>query len=829
MNLITSKFIKLSLSYIFLTRKIALYFILFFIIGNPFFLFSQYDSNFIGRGVPSLRSLEKKATAAFDCGDYYTAYVFYEKAVKIDDTKLSNLFSLAEAARKSRAFGLARDVYERLFELDTINEFPFVKMHLAEMELNKGNYLTADNLLLELAADSSILGNLELNKLLEKNIRNIEFALSDPQSGNDNLPVKLSINTKWAEISPIWRNGNLYYSALAFPKQEDSIDPPRKYSKVLSTNLMTGSTAVEWEKINIPDTSVAHVTFTPDSNRIYFTICEYPKCGNKIIKASLDCQLYYRDKVPGTHDEWEQPIKLPANVNHPEFTSTHPAYGEINLNEPVLYFSTNRNAALDKKGDMDIWYTKILPNNKFSNPVNLGAPVNTEYNEITPFYHFPSKTLFFSSDGHESLGGYDIHKVKLTDTIRSIENLQQPYNSSSDDRYYSLTDEEGRSFFVTNRFSCNLENMDSVGCDDIYVLEEPCITKVEAFVYDEEKELIPIISNNVKVRVGNRGMKYDSIQHNFRLMDILSSSYSESYLADSIMLYADAVGYIPDNLKVNIEQCKNNEFEIYLCKATVNISLYKKEYNKDTKSYNDSKELQNGTVIINDSIRKYINGNSYRFEYQINESYTFTAEDDTLRSREVFFSSDKCLDSIRILLEYPIVPDSIPDTIACYFAHDIPAQATTILPFDEYYRGYSNDRIKGTYRNIFLDNVALVDTFFEKKVDKNFRMLEKFKNYLTTELEKTDPDSTFTITLRGYTSTVGNEDYNKELAERRIEAVEKYFSAFYKDEFGKLDFEHEPLGEEGIGNDDPKDKRNSVYHPSSAEKRRVEIIVRKRE
>jgi len=591
MNLKGSKFLKLTLSWKHITRKTLVYCLFFFIVGNPLLLFSQYDSNFIGKGVPSLKSLEKKANAAFDGGDYYTAYNLFEKAVKIDGTKLSNLFRLAEAARNSRTFGLARDAYKLLLELDTINKFPFTKMRLAEMAINKGDTSTAENLLRELEVDSNVLANSELKKLLDRNLENLEFSLSNPQSGNPNVPLKLSINTEWAEINPIWRNGNLYYNTLAFPKEKDTVNPPRKYSKVLFTDLKTDSTT-EWRKINIPDTSVAHITFTPDSNRIYFTICDYPKGDGNTTKAILDCQLYYRDKIPGTLDEWNSPIKLPANINQPNFTSTHPTYGLNNLEEPVLFFVTNRNA-LGKKGDMDIWYTKILDNTTFSNPINLGTPVNTAYNEITPFYHFPSKTLFFSSDGHESLGGYDIYKVRLTDTTEAIENLKQPYNSSSDDRYYSLSDEEDRSFFVTNRFSCNLENIDSVGCDDIYELKAPCRTNLVVLLFDEAKndmgEHDPITNGRIQLEIGDATFEQEG--NKFKYANVDTS-------IELLNIDAEAGGYFLKNIEESIQQCKNNEIKIFLCKKELHISIYKKDYNEATDSWNEIDDLLDGAIKI---------------------------------------------------------------------------------------------------------------------------------------------------------------------------------------------------------------------------------------
>jgi len=88
----------------------------------------------------------------------------------------------------------------------------------------------------------------------------------------------------------------------------------------------------------------------------------------------------------------------------------------------------------------------------FSVPVNLGPGINTPGNEITPFYDYENSTLYFSSDGHVSLGGYDVFKSEGTfGQWGEVENMGFPVSSSADDMYYIRELGSGDVYLVSNR------------------------------------------------------------------------------------------------------------------------------------------------------------------------------------------------------------------------------------------------------------------------------------------------------------------------------------------------------------------------------------------
>ena len=120
-------------------------------------------------------------------------------------------------------------------------------------------------------------------------------------------------------------------------------------------------------------------------------------------------------------------------------------------------------------GKKDIWYTVFLPNGLNTIPVNLGPPVNTAGDDITPYYHQASGTLYFSSDGHNGLGGFDIYKSKgFKNTWNEPVNLGAPINSIYDEMYYTVNENDTNGFFTSNRPGSFYNEKDTCCKYDIY-------------------------------------------------------------------------------------------------------------------------------------------------------------------------------------------------------------------------------------------------------------------------------------------------------------------------------------------------------------------------
>lgn len=146
--------------------------------------------------------------------------------------------------------------------------------------------------------------------------------------------------------------------------------------------------------------------------------------------------LYKTDNYDGNiytshyiDDSWTPIVKLNKNIN----TKYYESHASVSANGSKLYFTSNREGGY---GGLDIYVSEIDTEGEWGIPVNLGVTVNTPYNEDNPFITKDGETLFFSSEGHKSMGGYDLFKSTYTQAgWSSPENLGFPVNSTDDDKF----------------------------------------------------------------------------------------------------------------------------------------------------------------------------------------------------------------------------------------------------------------------------------------------------------------------------------------------------------------------------------------------------------
>lgn len=170
--------------------------------------------------------------------------------------------------------------------------------------------------------------------------------------------------------------------------------------------------------------------------------------------------------------------KLDAKVNVPGYKSMQPF---VSMDGQTLYFSSNRPGG---QGGFDIWKIAIDPlGNLVGDAINLGYPVNSDLDEVTPFFHEASSTLFFSSNGHNSIGGLDVYKSyydKDGETFNTPANLGLPINSSKDDAYLIWDTKLMKGFLSSDREPC-----ENGHCFDIYeVTNEPIRIVLSGYTYD---------------------------------------------------------------------------------------------------------------------------------------------------------------------------------------------------------------------------------------------------------------------------------------------------------------------------------------------------------
>lgn len=147
--------------------------------------------------------------------------------------------------------------------------------------------------------------------------------------------------------------------------------------------------------------------------------------------------LYKSDNYDGaiyfsryTDGKWSPIVKLNRNIN----TKYYESHASISADGTRLYFASNRDGGY---GNLDMYVSEKDRNGNWGPAVNLGETVNTPFNEDTPFITSNDSLLFFSSEGHNSIGGFDIFKsVQTSSGWREPSNLGYPVNSADDDKFF---------------------------------------------------------------------------------------------------------------------------------------------------------------------------------------------------------------------------------------------------------------------------------------------------------------------------------------------------------------------------------------------------------
>lgn len=147
--------------------------------------------------------------------------------------------------------------------------------------------------------------------------------------------------------------------------------------------------------------------------------------------------LYKNDMFDGNiysskfvNETWTPIVRLNKNIN----TKFYESHASVSADGKRLFFTSNREGG---QGGLDIYMSEKDAAGEWGVPVNLGTKVNTPYNEDYPFITANDSLLFFCSEGHKSMGGYDIFRSRKTEGgWSSPENLGYPVNTTDDDRFF---------------------------------------------------------------------------------------------------------------------------------------------------------------------------------------------------------------------------------------------------------------------------------------------------------------------------------------------------------------------------------------------------------
>jgi hypothetical protein len=177
----------------------------------------------------------------------------------------------------------------------------------------------------------------------------------------------------------------------------------------------------------------------------------------------------YKDEGDGHGDIYQsfligenftKPIPLKGQVNGYSWDG----HCSLSPDGRTLYFSSERS---DGKGGRDIYRASLAADSSWTNIVSLGDSVNTPFDDDAPFIHADGLTLFFSSKGRNTMGGYDVYRSVMDPTdsaFKNVEHLGYPINSPSDDIYFVLAANGRNAYYSSGR-------QEGTGMKDIYIVE----------------------------------------------------------------------------------------------------------------------------------------------------------------------------------------------------------------------------------------------------------------------------------------------------------------------------------------------------------------------
>ena len=205
---------------------------------------------------------------------------------------------------------------------------------------------------------------------------------------------------------------------------------------------------------------------------------------NQILFVYIDKQggnVYFSENKGNKYGELEEPG---SDINS-DYWETH---ATISADGKTLYFVSNRPGGL---GGRDIYRCVRLPDGKWSKAQNLGEPINTRYDEETPFLHPDGKTMFFSSNNNKTMGGFDIFFTQMQSdgTWSEPMNVGHPINTVGDDVFFSTSADGKVGYFASAREG-------GYGEKDIYMIMldtvySESIAIHKGFVINDDGDMLP--------------------------------------------------------------------------------------------------------------------------------------------------------------------------------------------------------------------------------------------------------------------------------------------------------------------------------------------------
>jgi outer membrane protein OmpA-like peptidoglycan-associated protein len=367
------------------------------------------------------RRAYERAEAAYSLRDNKLAIVELEQALDRDDQFVEARLLLAEIHYQDGSYQQSIPHWQAAIKIDSLF-FPAAHYFLATAFFNSGQYSEAQKYF-RTATEMDVISDNLLERSREM-LLSCEFALHAIENPVDFVPVNpgQAINSEYAEYSPALTadEQTLIFTRKKPLYEDDKTGFVHYFEDFYVSHYRHG----EWQEaenlgppLNTSGNEGAQ-TITPDGRHLFFTACNRPD-------GMGSCDIYYSRKAGS---RWS----VPVNAGRPLNSASWESQPSISADGQSIFFASSRAGSI---GTTDIWMATRNASGNWNTPVNLGPEINTNGNELSPFIHSDSKTLYFASDGHPGMGGLDIFYSRRNAEGNWCEpiNIGYPVNTHGDE------------------------------------------------------------------------------------------------------------------------------------------------------------------------------------------------------------------------------------------------------------------------------------------------------------------------------------------------------------------------------------------------------------
>lgn len=299
-------------------------------------------------------------------------------------------------------------------------------------------------------------------------------------------------------------------------------------------------------------------TITIDNKHLYMTICKFTKGRNG--KPYRNCDIYVSDLVDGN---WSNLKNLGPNINGENTWESQPS---ISADGKTLYFASVRPQNIGfnpNNATVDIYYSTKNDDGSWGKAKNLGSMINTKGNDKSPFIHTDSQTLYFSSDGRNGLGGYDIYFSQLQPNGKWNEpkNIGYPINTEGNDLGFIVSTNGQKAYFSSDRIDENpgwdiysFDLYDEARPHKVLFAKGKLIDDKGQIITDAKVEIKNVETNKtVSAMVDKKTGDYAVAIANDKDDDLLLTVKKKDFAFTSKFIDPKQIGRIDVPIKVNME------------------------------------------------------------------------------------------------------------------------------------------------------------------------------------------------------------------------------------------------------------------------------------